>query len=198
VIGVLDGLAWAEAVLVGHSYGGLLTLLVAARHPDRCSGVLLVDSIGAVGDGGLASFEAELMSRLPETALARVAELDGLPPTPARLDESLRLLWPAYFADPANAPEYLSVPQSPEAFAALMPAAIGALPALADTLPRLRMPLGAVVGAASPIPRSASEDVVARVPGAWLVEVPGAGHFPWMERRGCVDAALSRFRTHLG
>lgn len=104
VIAVLDGLGWPDAVLVGHSYGGLLALALATRHPDRCAAALLVDSIGVVGDGGLAAFETELRSRLTQPALERLAELDELPASSAQLDESLRLLWPAYFADPSGAP----------------------------------------------------------------------------------------------
>lgn len=192
VVGVMDALAWPNAVLVGHSYGGFLALLVATRHPDRCTALLLVDSIGTVGDGGLAAFEAELERRLPERTLARLAELDELPPSPEHLDESLELLWPAYCADPSNPSPYTRIAQSSEAFAGLMPAVVEAMPALAAALPRLRLPLGAVIGAGSPIPRSAAEDVVTRVPGAWLADVPDAGHLPWLERPGCVADALSR------
>lgn len=193
LVAVLDHLGWDEAVVVGHSYGGLLGLFVAARHPARCTGLLLVDSIGTVGDGGNAAFVEELLRRTPEDARARLAELDGLPPTPDSLDEELRLVWQAYFADPPSAPPYLPVAQSPDAFAGLMADLSVQMPVLAAALPSVRVPLGALVGSGSPIPRSASADVVARVPGAWLVEVPGAGHFPWLERPGCVDDALARF-----
>jgi pimeloyl-ACP methyl ester carboxylesterase len=31
-----------------------------------------------------------------------------------------------------------------------------------------------------------------RVPGGWGVSVPDAGHFPWVERPGCVLSALTR------
>ena len=44
---VLDDLGVERAVLVGHSMGAFVAALAAARHPDRVSGVLLVD-------GGLA------------------------------------------------------------------------------------------------------------------------------------------------
>lgn len=73
---VLDHLGWATAHLVGHSWGGHLVLHAAAAIPERIAGVLSVDPLGGVGDGGAAEFGAELVARLPEPQRKRVAELD--------------------------------------------------------------------------------------------------------------------------
>ena len=35
-------------------------------------------------------------------------------------------------------------------------------------------------------------DAAARIPGAWVEVVPGAGHFPWLDVPGCVRRALRR------
>jgi pimeloyl-ACP methyl ester carboxylesterase len=43
VVGVIDGLALATPILVGHSMGGLTAALVAARHPARVRGLVLAD-----------------------------------------------------------------------------------------------------------------------------------------------------------
>ncbi|MGH3441908.1 MAG: alpha/beta fold hydrolase [Nitriliruptorales bacterium] len=40
---LLDSLGWGEAVLFGNSMGGLVATLVAARHPDRLSRLVLVN-----------------------------------------------------------------------------------------------------------------------------------------------------------
>jgi hypothetical protein len=47
--------------------------------------------------------------------------------------------------------------------------------------------------AAPPMPvEKSARQTVARIPGAWLEVVEGAGHFPWLERTGCARAALER------
>ncbi|HEY0783475.1 MAG TPA: alpha/beta hydrolase [Thermoanaerobaculia bacterium] len=44
ILGVLDALGIARAQLVGHSYGGGLALYLAARHPERVTSLVLIDS----------------------------------------------------------------------------------------------------------------------------------------------------------
>lgn len=44
ILGLLDALGIERAHLVGHSYGGALSLALAARHPDRVRSLLLLDS----------------------------------------------------------------------------------------------------------------------------------------------------------
>src|SRR5436305_2483882 len=77
VVSALDGLDWQRALVVGHSWGGHLALRFAAAHPDRLLGMLAVDPIGVVGDGGMLAFEAELLARTPAAARARAGALDG-------------------------------------------------------------------------------------------------------------------------
>ena len=44
----LDGLGVGRVVLVGHSYGGLLALVHAARRPDRVAALVLVDPMNPI------------------------------------------------------------------------------------------------------------------------------------------------------
>ena len=37
-----------------------------------------------------------------------------------------------------------------------------------------------------------------RIPGAWVVLEADAGHFPWVERPGCVVAAVDRLAGEVG
>ena len=57
------------------------------------------------------------------------------------------------------------------------------------------VPYGVVAGAGSPMPwgqaARASAELSAR---AFLIVVPAAGHFPWLDAPGCVRAALQRLR----
>jgi pimeloyl-ACP methyl ester carboxylesterase len=43
IVSVLDHLRWTRALLAGHSMGGRSATCVAARHPDRVAGLVLVD-----------------------------------------------------------------------------------------------------------------------------------------------------------
>jgi pimeloyl-ACP methyl ester carboxylesterase len=105
--------------------------------------------------------------------------------------ESLRLVWPAYFASPQRVlPFPADMRVSVQAYGSLLAAAIDALPALERSLPAIDVPFGVVSGAASPMP--APDGTVAAIPGAWLEVVSGAGHFVWFERPGSVRAGLQR------
>jgi pimeloyl-ACP methyl ester carboxylesterase len=197
VVAVLDHLGWQRVYVVGSSWGGHLAFWVAGSLSGRLLGVLAVDPLGAVGDGGNAEFEAEMERRTPEEDRERAAELDrraqaGEVGEEGAL-ESFRLFWPAYFADPGTAPPVpepmrLSIP----AYSGLFTDLVARLPELEASLPAIAVPVGVVVGEHSSIPNSAGRDSADRIPGAWIDVVPGAGHLPWYERPGSVRQALDR------
>ena len=197
VSAVLDALGWERAWVVGHSWGGHLLLHVALGAGERLLGGLAVDLLGGVGDGGTAAFEAELAARTPEQARARALELDERAMrgegTPEEMEESLRLVWPAYFASPDHTLPFEHWASSLPAYSGLWEAINEALPRLATDLRRIKVPFGVVAGGASPMPvEAAAAATAAAIPGAWLDIVPDAGHFPWFERPGCVRAAIDR------
>lgn len=66
------------------------------------------------------------------------------------------------------------------------------LPALEAGLPHIRVPVGFVHGARSPMPVGSSTDSADRIPGAWVEIVYDAGHFVWVEAPGAVRMALRR------
>jgi pimeloyl-ACP methyl ester carboxylesterase len=194
----LDGLGWEKAYLVGHSWGGHLILHLAAALPDRLLGGVAVDPLGGVGDGGLATMGAEMEARSSEDARRKMAELEAEAGASGFGDdaflENLGLVWPAYFAVPAEAPAMTpGMRVSVAAYGGLF-ASIGAeMAGLAESLPAVRVALGFVAGAASPLPADeASLSTAAVIPGAWVSVVPGAGHFPWYEQPGSVRSALDR------
>jgi pimeloyl-ACP methyl ester carboxylesterase len=106
IAAVLDGLGWDTAYLMGHSWGGHLVFHAAAGIPDRLAGVLSVDPLGAVGDGGAEAFGAEMLARVPEADRERARELDEKDTageaTPEEALEAFSLFWASYFADPSS------------------------------------------------------------------------------------------------
>lgn len=195
VVAVLDALGWERPTVLGHSWGGHLLLHLIASRPDRVAAALVVDPLGAVGDGGQAQFEAELERRTPAASRARATEIDDRAmvgeATDAELSESLRLLWPAYFADPGGAAPMPAIDLSVEAYAGTFESVAALLPGLADRLQGCSVPTRFVHGAGSPMPVTASSDV-AELIGAEVDVVPGAGHFIWLEAPGAVRASLDR------
>lgn len=197
IVAVLDHFGIDKTYLIGHSWGGHLAMHAAVAISDRLKGVLCLDPLGAVGDGGVAAFEAEMAARTPEEVRARATELDDRAMrgegTEADALESLRMVWPAYFADPSTAtPMPDDMQLSVTAYSGLWESLVAAMPELAAALPTVTVPMGFVAGAGSPMPVSASIDVAERVPGAWVDVVDGVGHMLWMEQAGCVRAAMRR------
>jgi pimeloyl-ACP methyl ester carboxylesterase len=193
---VLDALGWERAYVVGHSWGGHLALHVAEAMPERLLGVLAVDPLGSVGDGRWPEFDEEIFRRTPEDVRTRARELDELAMAGAADDElaleGMRLVWPAYFADPEGAPPMPELTIASERSAEMVPSIMAALPALEEGLPGIRVQVGFVHGSRSPMPLPASTDAADRIPGAWVEVVDGAGHFVWVEAPGAVREALRR------
>ena len=197
---VLDALGWQRAYVVGHSWGGHLALHVAETMPERLFGVLVVDPLGSVGDGRWPEFDEEMFRRTPEAVRERAREIDELSMAGKADDElaveGMRLVWPAYFGDPENAPPMRRLRIASARSGAMVPSIQAALPALEAGLPEIRVPVGFVHGSLSPMPLAVSMDAAERIPGAWVQVVEGAGHFIWVEAPGAVRAALRRL-THV-
>jgi proline iminopeptidase len=196
-IAVLDALEWERAFVVGHSWGGQLALRLLAAHPERLLGALGVDPLGVVGDGGQAACGAELLARTPAKNRERLRELDESATagggTAENFLESLRLVWPAYFADPDTAPPMPAVRTSVEAHSGIMSDIAAGAEDVAAALAATDVHYGVVAGGASPMPwGQAAHATVELSPLAFLKVVPAAGHFPWLDEPGCVRAALTR------
>jgi proline iminopeptidase len=191
VLEVLETLGWGAPVMIGHSWGGHLLLHLLAVAPARVGAALVVDPLGAVGDGGMARFEAELARRLPEATVARLKELDELEATraltPAETLEAMEIAWPAYFSRPEQARPIRQTGHAPsdETWASIR----AELPTLARLLRGCRVPTRFVHGEADPMPVTASTET-AEILGAVVDVLPGNGHFPWLEDPGCVRRSL--------
>jgi len=197
---VLDALGWEKAYVVGHSWGGHLALHVAEAMPERLLGVLAVDPLGSVGDGRWPEFDEEMFRRTPEEVRERARELDELSMAGKADDElaleGMRLVWPAYFADPEKAPPMPELRIASARSAEMLPSIQAELPALEAGLSSIRVPVGFVHGSRSPMPLAASTDAADRIPGAWVEVVEGAGHFVWVEAPGAVRGVLRRLTVN--
>lgn len=184
-VAVLDHLEVDRADLLGVSFGGVVAVRAALRHPDRLRSIVLADS--TPGSGSDPDRAASMRQRGPELA---------------------RLGSQAFAA--ARAPRLVSRAASEELVARVadvmastirLPGYGWAADAMADTdhtpdLPRVSTPALVMCGAHDQIcPPAVSRDLAERIPGARYAEVPGAGHLANQE---APDAFATAVRDFLG
>lgn len=195
---VMDALGWDRAYVLGHSLGGYYALQLARRMPERLLGALIVDPLGAVGDGGMREFWATQLSRLTGDERQRMRELEELEAagslTPSQSEEADRIIWPTYFARSDQTFPF-ALTKNQATHDAVQAAVFEDMPALAAWLPQSTVKMRFVHGSQSPMPVSASADTLALLPSAELEIVDGAGHFVWFERPGVIGDALERLIT---
>ena len=155
-LAVLDALSWERAWVVGHSWGGHLLLHIAVAAPERLHGGLAIEPLGATGDGGSEAFEAEMLRRVPDGDRQRAEALDEQAMrgegSPEESLESLRLVWPAYFASPDHVMALGDTKVSVPAYADLLESLQAALPRLESALADLEVPSASWPGTAARCP----------------------------------------------
>ncbi len=200
-LAVLRAMAPGGADVIGHSWGGYLAMHLAAMRSDLILGLVVVDPLGVVGDGGEDDMGHRMEERTPPEAMARANELDERAlageGTAEDAIESFSLIWPAYFADPANAPAMPPMSFSLACYAETFESVHDHLVkgTVARLLPQVTIPTVFVMGAGSPIPPEHGLASAALIPGAKTQVHEGCGHFPWMERPGVVRNALDSLHT---
>lgn len=195
-LAVMNSIGPDPILVLGHSWGGYLAMFLIVRHPQRVAGALIVDPLGAVGDGGEADLPANIATRIPAPDLERADELDERAMrgegTPEEAIESLRLMWPGYFSDPPNAPPMPDMTMSVACYSQTFDSIHAHQEAgtLESRLPHVKLPVRFLLGAGSPIPPRHGEATAALIPGAAVEVLDGCGHIPWLEKPGVVRSAL--------
>ena len=184
-VGDLAARAPARFALAGYSLGGRLALHAGLAHPRRVARLILVSATGGIAD------ELERVARREEDeALAAQLEAGtieefadrwerqplfrGQPPAVAAVAREDRL---------RNRPAGLA--------AALRGLGTGAMEPLWTRLGELRMPVTAIVGERDAKFRKLAERMVAEIPDAELLVVPGVGHAVHLEAPALVAAAVA-------
>ena len=171
-----DGVGIERPVVLGHSMGGFVAILYAARHPRHAGGLVLQSTLARFDLDRL----AEGVRRVAGDEVAELARRDYSG------DEVSDEEWAKVFA--AFGPR---VPTAEELARRLRNPAVGAfgmdlLRALdvVDELRRIRCPTLVCVGDADPVtPVAAAEEIASGLPQGVgrLAVVEGAGHFPWLD-----------------
>ena len=181
---VCDGLKSSAIRVLGHSWGGYLAMHALAAAPDRFRGAVIVDSLGAVGDGGQRAMFKHFASLLTPEEAAEWTRLEELSTTRGLSFEQKAaqdsILWPYYFSDPASAPPSLPIRRGPGDHRESIAEHFEKL-TLLHGLRSVPTPTLFLAGTKSPIPHEQSLRSAELMPEAKVVLLP-TGHFPWLER----------------
>lgn len=187
LLGVMDALGWKRMVLIGHSMGGHNAMSFGAWHPDRMERLVIADSRPAIPEERLAEMhrQASRPAGRHASVEAAVARFRLIPPEttapPALLGHLARAglierdgKWVYRFdraCDGTRRP-------------------VDAWP----LLPKIQCPTLIVRGESSIILRHRiAEAMVEKIPGARLVEIPGAYHHVILDAPGPFVALVGRF-----
>jgi proline iminopeptidase len=199
---ILDGLGLDRAVLLGHSWGGLVAAAITVAHPGRVRAMVLIDSTGLTRNGGIDEFFAHFDNAYSPEDAERVAELErtdderGL--TADEQDEWRRIDWRYCHADPAHPPPFLEREVNPVAGAEGMTDTRKLLaedffrPLRSHSIPTL-----VLSGAKGPFPPWVFEDMTVLIPGAVAQVIPDAGHYPWYEQPTAMKTSIAAFLATL-
>ncbi|MGZ4677649.1 MAG: alpha/beta fold hydrolase [Acidimicrobiia bacterium] len=189
---VLEGLDLRDAVIVGHSMGGIATQSFCIRHPalarERVAGIVLLSTLARspfAANPRVAHLMTRLAHRLPDTAGVLRARDLGL---------MLARIGFGRNADPAHveATRQMILATSPATRRDATVALAGL--DLSARLGEIDRPTLVICGTADVItPLAESRRIARRIPGARLEIVEGGGHMLMLERAEIVDALISDF-----
>lgn len=180
--GLLEALGIGHCALVGHSVGCMVVQRFAAAHPKRVTALVLCGGAARWPDEAQAIFEKR-------AGLARAGAMDevgaavaggALTATGRSEQPGLEALFVAYVAQ-----------NDPHGYAE---SALATATAHMDDYERVRCPALALVGAEDPVtPPEAARRMAALLPDARVEELPGAAHWPMVERPLELSVAIARF-----
>jgi 3-oxoadipate enol-lactonase len=188
LLALLEALGEGQVVLCGLSMGGYVALEFVRRWRERVRGLILVDT--------RAEADSAEGRRARDALIGRVREQGAIAAAEAML--------PRFFT-PQVSPEIIerirtTILRTP------VPGIVGALSAMRerpDSTPLLEtltgIPTLVLVGAEDMItPPAIAQSMATAIPGARLMEIPGAGHLPCVEQPVPTTRAILKFLQSVG
>jgi class 3 adenylate cyclase len=186
-LAVMDAADISQAVILGVGYGGLAALMMAATHPERTRGVILINAYACL------LRKPDYPFGVPASAFARFAEVVVDPGEPA--GDDLPLIAPSLAHDRVFAAWWRKAGHrgaSPATARAIWNTSASDLRQLLDVI---RLPVLVIQARDSTWVRVGHGRYLAeRLPGARYVELPTADHVPWA-MAGDVVGEIEEFVT---
>ena len=177
-IGLMDALSIEKAHFVGLSLGGVTAIGLAMAHPGRLSSVSICSARADATAASRAAWE-ERIHLAAEKGMAALVE-----PT-------VRRWFAAAGSSEKPAVRAMIGSTSVEGFAGCA-RVLQALD-LEPSLHKIAVPALLLVGSEDDVLPGINKTMAARIPGARMVTIPGAGHLPNVEQPAAFSAALLEF-----
>ncbi len=182
--------------LVGHSWGGLLSMAYAAEYPQRVKAMVLISPAG-IDSSFWGTYQANLSARMDEKTKKAI---ENLRPSAQTMEafaeysrEFNRISAGAMLANksavPALRAEMTPERMNPMVGMAMQPA-LGQYD-LRSKLATFREPVVVIQGDEDPIGRETAQRIVDTLPHARLEIIEGCGHWPFLERPKKLNALLT-------
>lgn len=178
-----------KIALLGHSWGGLLAVLYAAKYPGRVERLVLLCPIGP-RTGWRTEFWLEVERRLSPQELRTyhqlLREAEGAPTREEHdrlMVQRYNVALPAYYAPRHRREKPGLAHLEYRVRTAIMNQLDGLYgdPSWEEPLRSLRAPVAILYGKEDPIPEKVIEDYRLLFASPLIVPLEGVGHFPWIE-----------------
>jgi 3-oxoadipate enol-lactonase len=191
VLELLDGLQITAPVVIGGlSMGGYVALSIAARHPGRLKGLMLMNTRASADSPEEARVRGQLAARVEATGYTQDVVAAMVPKLFTRNTFE-------HHPDLVARMHDRMASTSPKAVAATL-RGLAIRPDRTEALPGIRVPTLIIAGADDAlIPIEESESMARLIPCAKLVIIPDAGHMAPLENHEATDAALLGFLQSL-
>ena len=182
--------------IVGHSFGGILSMMYAREYPERVAKLALVDS-GGPTLRSVMKFNANLESRFTEEDRAKIKEWSDAERVKANrrraVLELTRAKTSAYFADRAKAKPFMDALNDDSFNDAMFLAVVTQMFTLdlRAGLEKVKAPVLILHGKQDPL--ETADELRETFPHATVALLDNAGHFPWAEQPEAFFGALSGF-----
>jgi proline iminopeptidase len=206
---VRESFGFESIALLGHSWGGLLAMEYAVRHPDRVSHLILMNTAPASRADAIALRE-ELARRKSPAQNARMIELRSDPGFQAGDVEAEAEYYRIHYSTTLRNPDHLEAVVR-RLRVAFTDAGIVAARAIEDrlyeetwsrdeydlipALQRLDIPTLIIYGDNDFCPMVAVSHIAEAIPGSRFVVLPDCGHFAYLEQPDQTFAIIRAFLT---
>lgn len=195
VVALREALGFRKWDLLGHSWGGGISMLAAERDHDGVRRLVLVNSVGPTSSW-LAGLHDRALKRLSSVHRPLLQRLDpaGLhDPHPSQHSAYSRAIYPAWFGD-ADLAQLFAPPRSVSRTGAAVAARLRREGYDWRVLVRgVQSSTLVIHGGSDLLSPDVARELVALIPKAQLALIPGAGHMPFWEAPEQFFALVDQF-----
>jgi len=169
-----------QLTLIGHSWGGMLSMDYASKYPNRVKRLILIGSGGPTGKF-FGYFEDNITMRLHEEDLKEMAELEAMK------KPALKGYWPGYFFDRKkaleikNATDFEEIMDNPAVIPLVFTNYIATEKLRIARLKKFRGLVSIIQGRQDPIGESTVQEIHELLPQSQIHIIEKCGHLPWWE-----------------